>query len=75
MEEIGKVIDQANEQALGVLLSGEPVLVDVVLAADVIDVLKEKSFYMQVHRSNGKMCGPMRGAICGIGFRRMGRQP
>ena len=67
MEEIGKVIDQANEQALGVLLSGEPVLVDVVLAADVIDGLKEKII---LHAGPpikwNKMCGPMRGAICGI---------
>ena len=67
MEEIGNVIDRANEQALGVLLSGEPVLVDVVLAADVIDLLKDKII---LHAGPPiewkKMCGPMRGAICGI---------
>ncbi len=60
-------IEDANDEALQRMLSGDPVLVDVVPATEAIPVLKER---MILHAGPpiewGRMCGPMRGAICGI---------
>ena len=62
-----KIIDQANQEALRRLVSGEPILVDVVPASQAIAELAD-----QVILHSGppigwdRMCGPMRGAIVGI---------
>ena len=60
-------IDEANEQALERMLGADPVLVDVVPAAEAIPALSEN---MILHAGPpiewDPMCGPMQGAICGI---------
>ena len=60
------VIEQANKEALARILSGEPKLIDVQPAQDVISGLKER---MILHAGPpiewSRMCGPMRGAIAG----------
>ena len=60
-------IDTANEQAFQRMLAGDPVLIDVVPAADAIPQLKER---MILHAGPpvewNRMCGPMRGAIMGV---------
>ena len=60
-------IDTANEQAFQRMLAGDPVLIDVVPAADAIPQLKER---MILHAGPpvewSRMCGPMRGAIMGV---------
>jgi hypothetical protein len=60
-------IEAANRQALRRILSGDPVLVDVVPAAEAIAGLKD---YMILHSGPpidwDRMCGPMRGAVTGI---------
>jgi hypothetical protein len=60
-------IDAANREALERMLSGDPVLVDVLPAVDAIPDLKEK---MILHAGPPiewqRMCGPMRGAVAGI---------
>ena len=60
-------IEDANEEALRRMLSADPVLVDVVPAADAIPGLREN---MILHAGPPiewrRMCGPMRGAVCGI---------
>ena len=60
-------IEDANEEALRRMLSADPVLVDVVPAADAIPGLGEN---MILHAGPPiewrRMCGPMRGAVCGI---------
>jgi len=62
-----KSIDQANQDALQRMLSGEPVLVDVIPAAQAIPDLKDR---MILHAGPpigwDRMCGPMRGAVMGI---------
>jgi hypothetical protein len=62
-----KRIEDANQEALDRMLSGDPVLIDVVPAAEAIPALKER---MILHAGPpiewDRMCGPMRGAICGI---------
>lgn len=59
-------VDKANEQALETMLQGEPRLVDVVPAGEVIDALGERTI---LHAGPpiewGRMCGPMRGAVAG----------
>lgn len=61
-----KLIDDANKQALARILEGEPKLIDVVPARDVLKGLKER---MILHAGPpitwDKMCGPMRGAVAG----------
>ncbi len=63
----GGCIEAANRQALRRLLSGDPVLVDVIPAADAIAGLKDR---MILHAGPpidwDHMCGPMRGAVTGI---------
>lgn len=60
-------IEKANEQALERMLSGTPVLVDVVPAHKVMEGLGDR---MILHAGPPieweQMCGPMRGAIAGI---------
>lgn len=63
MEQVSK----ANQQALQRILGADPVLVDVIPAAQAIPSLTQK---MILHAGPpiewSRMCGPMRGAICGI---------
>ena len=60
-------IDTANEEAFQRMLAGDPVLIDVVPAADAIPQLKER---MILHAGPpvewNRMCGPMRGAVMGV---------
>ena len=60
-------IDQANQEALRRILAGDPVLVDVVPASQVIPDLADR---MILHAGPPigweRMCGPMRGAVMGI---------
>ncbi len=60
-------IELANEEALRRIFAAEPVLIDVQPAGDVIDGLGKN---MILHSGPpiewARMCGPMRGAICGI---------
>jgi hypothetical protein len=60
-------IEAANKQALERMLSGTPVLIDVVPAHEAIPELRDK---MILHAgppiSWERMCGPMQGAIAGI---------
>ncbi len=62
-----KVIEDANREALKRMLSGDPVLVDVIPAMEAITELKER---MILHAGPpigwDGLCGPMRGAITGI---------
>ena len=60
-------VSEANSEALRRMLSGDPVLADVVPAREAIPDLEE---HMILHSgppvSWERMCGPMRGAVCGI---------
>ncbi len=60
-------IELANKEALRRILQAEPILIDVQRAGDVINGLNKK---MVLHSGPpitwDRMCGPMRGAICGI---------
>src|ERR1043166_7268819 len=60
-------IEAANEEALRRLLAGEPVLIDVIPAAQAIPGLTDR---MILHAGPPiaweRMCGPLRGAIMGI---------
>jgi hypothetical protein len=60
-------IEEANQEALRRMLAGDPVLVDVVPAAQAIPGLKDR---MILHAGPPigweRMCGPMRGAVAGI---------
>ena len=62
-----KLIEDANAEALKRMLSGDPVLVDVIPARDAIPDLKPR---MILHAGPpigwDRMCGPLRGAIAGI---------
>lgn len=61
------VIAAANAQALSRLLAAEPVLVDVVPAETVIPVLASGRVLLHAGPPVdwSRMCGPMRGAVCG----------
>ncbi len=62
-----ELIETANAEALNRLLTGDPVLVDVIPAHEAIPTLEES---MILHAGPPieweRMCGPMRGAIQGI---------
>ena len=60
-------IDEANAEALRRMLAGDPVLVDVVPAAEAIPGLKARHI-LHAGPPIGweRMCGPLRGAIPGI---------
>lgn len=63
---LGDLVDDANRQAHERILSGEPVLADVVVAGDAMPELHDK---LILHAGPpigwDRMCGPLRGAICG----------
>ena len=67
MSNIRQVLREANAEAVHRMLAAEPVLIDVVAAADAIPELGEG---MILHAgppiSWERMCGPMRGAVAGI---------
>ena len=60
-------IESANQEALRRMLSGDPVLVDVIPASEAIPDLRD---HMILHAGPPiewtRMCGPMRGAVTGI---------
>ncbi len=60
-------IEQANREAVRRMLAADPVLVDVIPAAEAIPALRES---MILHAGPpiewDRMCGPMRGAVAGI---------
>ena len=60
-------IRSANSKALEILLQGDPVLIDVLPARDLIPELKEHTI---LHAGPpiewDRMCGPMRGAVAGV---------
>ena len=62
-----KRIEDANKEALKRMLSGDPVLVDVIPACEAIPDLKDR---MILHAGPpigwDRLCGPMRGAVTGI---------
>ena len=61
-----ELVDKANEEALNRMLSADPVLVNVNLAAQLIDGLGEHKILHAGPPIDWKdMCGPMQGAICG----------
>ncbi len=62
-----KGIEEANQEALRRMLAGEPVLVDVVPAAQAIPDLADRTI-LHAGPPIGweRMCGPMRGAVMGI---------
>ena len=60
-------IDDANHQAIERVLSADPVLVDVIPAAEAIPALREHVILHAGPPVNWeRMCGPMRGAVAGI---------
>ncbi|HKM75112.1 MAG TPA: DUF1116 domain-containing protein [Candidatus Bathyarchaeia archaeon] len=63
---IKEVIDEANRNAVELMMEADPVWVDIGLARDMIPGMKEE---MLLHAGPPvqweKMCGPMRGAIIG----------
>ncbi len=61
------VIETANRETVRRMLAGAPVLVDVVPAAEAIPGLADRTI-LHAGPPIGweRMCGPMRGAICGI---------
>jgi Protein of unknown function (DUF1116) len=60
-------IDVANKEALRRILQAEPVLVDIKPAGQVIQGLTRNTILHSGPPINwDRMCGPMRGAICGI---------
>ncbi|HIP04435.1 MAG TPA: DUF1116 domain-containing protein, partial [Gammaproteobacteria bacterium] len=64
---LASAIRSANSKALEVLLQGDPVLVDVLPAENLIPELRERKI---LHAGPpiewDRMCGPMRGAIAGV---------
>ncbi len=61
-------IEQANRQAVKIMLAADPVLVDVIPAVDAIPELGEgkKILHAGPPIEWPRMCGPMQGAIAGI---------
>jgi hypothetical protein len=60
-------IELANEEVLRRIFAAEPVLIDVRRAGDVIEGLRE-NVILHAGPPIGweRMCGPMRGAVCGV---------
>lgn len=65
---IDQLIEQANNQAVNTMLSGDPVLIDVVSAKDAIPALANGKIILHAGPpiSWDRMCGPMQGAVAGI---------
>ena len=62
-----KRIEVANQEAIKRMLSGDPVLIDVIPAAEAIPELKDHMIlYAGPPIGWDHMCGPMRGAVTGI---------
>ena len=62
----GTRVDKANAEALSRMLSADPVLTEVLPAAELIEDLgKHKILHAGPPVSWENMCGPMRGAVCG----------
>lgn len=63
-----EVIEQANALAVQRMLAGDPVLIDVVPAAEAIPALTKGKCILHAGPpvSWDRMCGPMRGAVAGI---------
>jgi hypothetical protein len=60
-------IEAANKQSLHKILQGEPVLIDVQPAADVVEGIGEGLIpHAGPPITYDRMCGPMREAICGV---------
>ncbi len=60
-------IEQANQQAVRRMLEGDPVLVDVIPAAEAIPKLGERTILHAAPPIEwARKCGPMRGAVTGI---------
>lgn len=59
--------EAANREAVQRILSGEPILIDVVPAAEAMPALAEGKIILHAGPPIEweRMCGPMRGAICG----------
>ena len=61
------IITQANKEAVRRMLTGDPALVDVLPATEVIGGLKDKMIlHAEPPVAWKNMCGPMRGAVTGI---------
>ena len=64
---VSELIEKANQESLKRMHAGDPFLVDVVSARDVVPGLEER---MILHAGPpiewSRMCGPMRGAVTGI---------
>jgi Protein of unknown function (DUF1116) len=62
-----EAIEAANNEAVQRMLSGEPVLVDVVPAIEAIPALREGKTILHAGPPIewARMCGPLQGAICG----------
>jgi hypothetical protein len=63
-----KQIETANAEAVRRILSGDPILVDVIPASEAIPALKSGKKILHAGPPIGwnRMCGPMRGAVMGI---------
>jgi len=61
-------IEKANQQAVDIMLAGDPVLVDVIPAAEAIPELAGSKLILHAGPPIewARMCGPMQGAIAGI---------
>ncbi len=67
MPDLGAIIEKANAEALRRMLTGEPWLIDVVPARDVLpDFASPTILHAGPPVTWGRMCGPMRGAVTGI---------
>ena len=63
---IGNRVDKANAEALSRMMSADPILTEVLPAAELIEDLgKHKILHAGPPVTWSDMCGPMQGAICG----------
>ncbi len=58
-------IAAANQQALERIIQSHPVLIGFDQAINVVPGMTAKPFFTPGHRSPGKMCGAMKGAVTG----------
>ena len=63
---IGNRVDKANAEALSRMMSADPILTEVLPAAELIEDLgKHKILHAGPPVTWSDMCGPMQGAVCG----------
>ena len=63
---IGNRVDKANAEALSRMMSADPILTEVLPAAELIEDLgKHKILHAGPPVTWSNMCGPMQGAVCG----------